>query len=303
MKSRNLLLLALAPSACLTLDGFIFTNEAVDTYGWDDDPCDPQLQGELAENEELLNGGLTADCHPSLIDAAHRSEGMLPLHEREVHWMYARADGATTTIFYSHGRAKHLGRYWDRVELLWGLGFNVLTYDYPQYGRSTGDRLDEHTMDENAEAVLAMAPTLEGVDPQDLFFYGYSLGSAPTTSLALRAFDNVDLPRPRGIILESAFCSVEALVQDGSFLDFPSDFFADAKLDNCGRIGKIDDSVALMILHGAEDDFILPANSDLLVEGAGRPVTYELVAGSNHSELPTVADEAYAQWLMAFTSQ
>jgi pimeloyl-ACP methyl ester carboxylesterase len=252
--AAHLLALVCTTGACLTLDGFIFTNEKVDAYGWDDDPCDPQLQGELSENEELLNDGPPASCHPSLIDLAHRSEGMLELADREVHWMYARADGATTTIFYSHGRSKHLGRYWDRVELLWSLGFNVLTYDYPQYGRSTGSVLDEHTMDENAEAMLEMLDTLEGVDPERVFYYGYSLGSAPTTSMALRAFERDDLPRPLGIVLESPFCSVEALVQDGSFLDFPGGFFADNELDNCARIGKIDESVELMILHGAQDE-------------------------------------------------
>jgi fermentation-respiration switch protein FrsA (DUF1100 family) len=298
MKLRNTSLLLVLASACLTLDPFIFTNEPVDEYGWDDDPCDPQLAGELAEVDELLNGGPPAGCHPSLIDANHRTEGMLPFEDREVHWVYARNDDPIATIFYSHGRSKHLGRYWDRVELLWGLGFNVLVYDYPLYGRSTGDVLDETTMDENAEAMLETLLDLPGVDPNQIYFYGYSLGSAPTTSMALRVFERDDLPRPRGIVLESPFCSVEALVQDGAFVDFPADFFADNKLDNCGRIGQIDESVSLSIIHGALDDFILPYNSQKLVDAAGREVRYELVEGANHSEIPVVIPDAYPQWVL-----
>ena len=301
MRRRTLSFVAclIGASACLTLDGFIFTNEAVEDYGWDDDPCDPQLQGELAETIELLEGGPEASCHPSLIDADHRMEGMLPFQDREVHWVYAINDDPIATIFYSHGRTKHLGRYWDRVELLWSLGFNVLTYDYPQYGKSTGDVLDEHTMDENAEAVLATLPSLPGVDLNQVYYYGYSLGSAPTTSLAITAFESSTLPAPRGIILESPFCSVEALVRDGAFVDFPGEFFADNELDNCGRIGKIDESITLSIIHGAKDDFILPANSQQLVDEAGREVRFELVADANHSEIPVVMGSAYDDWVVA----
>jgi pimeloyl-ACP methyl ester carboxylesterase len=285
----------MALASCLTLDPFVFTAEQVDEYGWDDDPCDPQLAGELAE-ERAARGGPPAGCHPSLIGPEWREEGFIKVGDRKVHWVYVRAEGSDETIFYSHGRRNHLGRYWDRVELLWSLGYNVMIYDYPTYGRSTGDEITEAKIYNNAEAVLKTLPDFEGVNPAKIYYYGYSLGSAPAFEMVLRAQDGT-VPAPGALIIESGICSFETLVQDGAFVDFPGSFFAEGEYDNCAKIGQVDADLPILIMHGADETFILPVHATQMRDNAKGNPEFHMIEGAKHADIPIVAEDEYEGWI------
>lgn len=308
MKTRPLFLAALTGlvgvAACLTLDPFLYTPVAVDEYDWDADPCDPQLEGELAPFIEQYTGEETPLCHPSRIPEASRREGLIELDEREVHYVFAHHGEVRSTIFYSHGRSRNIGRYWDRVEVLWEAGYNVMIYDYPQYGRSTGETLNESTVYGNAEAALELTSGFAEVDLDQLYFYGYSLGGGPTMELAVRGVRG-DGPMPTGIITESIFCSIEALIQDGSGLNWPGDFLANDVYDNCGKLETIHDEqpdLPVMILHGDADDFILPTHAELLRERAGDELIYRRIDDGVHSNLPAIEGiETYLGWLRDVT--
>ncbi|MCB9748888.1 MAG: alpha/beta hydrolase [Myxococcales bacterium] len=286
---RTLALLALATlSACLSADPFFFNGREVDGYDWDADPPDPDLEGDLED-----------EAHPSRIGPESRVEGVIELAGREVHYVYAHRDDAAATIFYSHGNHLNLGFYWQRVELMWSWGYNVLIYDYPSYGLSTGDA-SEQTMYENAEAALELLPTLPGVDPERVFFIGFSLGGAPATEMAIRAQRGEVSIRPRGLLTESAFCSAEALVQDGTWLNFSGEFLVDGAFDNCGRVAALDPSLRTYILHGTADSFVVPRHAEFLKRAAGDGARLEWFEGAEHSKVPLVDPPRYEALLREF---
>ena len=268
-----LLLLA----SCLSLDPFLFGNEPVDEYGWDDDPCDPLLTGEVTE-----------ECHPSRVPPEERTEGFVD----GIHYVFAHRPGATTTIFYSHGTGRHLGRYWDRVELMWELGFNVMIYDYPGYGRSEGEP-DEASVYASAEAVLGVLPSMPDVDPAQVVFLGYSLGGGPTYEMALNGPIT-----PRAVVSEATFCSIEALVQDGAKLSIPGGFLSTVAFDNCAKAAQLPETIPVTIIHGADDDFVLPDHGRALARAVGEGVTLHMVPGAGHSTIPAVARADYERWLL-----
>ena len=304
LASLSMACAALGFAGCLTLDAFIYSPEQVSEYDWDADPCDPQLEGELAPFIELYTGEDTPLCHPSRVPESSRREGFIELDDRDAHYVFAHHGEVRDTIFYSHGRSRHLGRYWDRVEVLWEAGYNVMIYDYPQYGRSTGDTLNESTVYGNAEAVLELTTTFAEVDPDRLYFYGYSLGGGPTMHLALRGVRG-DGPAPTAIIAEAIFCSIEALVQDGSGLNWPGEFLAEDVYDNCGKLESISDldpDLPVMILHGDVDTFVLPTHAELLREGASEDLIYRRIDRGEHSNLPVIEGlETYLGWLRDIT--
>lgn len=272
---------ALSASGCASLDGFLFAPERVE--GYDFDGVDPRLDGELS------------DPHPSLVGPADRFEGFVTDAEgNRIHWVFARRPGATDTFFYSHGRARHLGRYWDRIERLWSLGYHVLVYDYPGYGRSTGEP-SERGLYASAVAAFSVLSTLPDVDPARVWLYGYSLGGAPTFELALRVLT----PPPRGLVSEAAFCSVGALVEDGAFLDLPASYVSSFEMDNCAKARAL--ALPVLLLHGTEDDFVVPRHAQRLKESAPA-ARLELVRGAGHDDIPTVAGESYGGWLAELTS-
>lgn len=270
---------AAALAGCLDLDGSLFQPTRVAGYDWDS--ADPNLDGELT------------DPHPSLVPEGDRFEGFVSAAGERIHYVFARRTGATETILYSHGNTDHLGRYWDRVELLWDQGYHVMIYDYPGYGLSSGDP-DEAGVYASARAVLAELPAMPGVDMDRLWLYGFSLGGAPTFELATTsevAF--------RGILAESIFCSVEALVHDGAFLDLPRDYLSDIVMDNCDKIARVD--VPVLLMHGLDDGFIVPRHVDMLAAAQPAAVV-QRVPGADHSDLPVVAED-YLTWVDEFLAQ
>lgn len=279
--------LGLVVAGCLTVDPFFFNGVEVDGYEWDADPPDPDLEG---ENTTL---------HPSKVPTDAMIEDLLEVDDRLVHYVYAHRPGAAATIFFSHGNARHLGRYWERVEWLWERGFNVMVYDYPGYGLSTGDP-DEASVYENAAAVLAVLPTLVDFTPERVVFYGYSLGGAPTYELALRGVRGDSL-RPHAVVSESAFCNVDALVEDGTFIGLSGSFLAHNKFDNCGKIAQLDD-VPLLVVHGGSDSFIVPRHAHLLVEASGGRADLHIFPGAEHSTVPSVGGDEYWALMLEFLS-
>jgi fermentation-respiration switch protein FrsA (DUF1100 family) len=270
---------------CMSIDGFLYNGAPVDAYEWDADPPDPDLEGAFTP------------LHPSTIGPRWRIEGLLEVEGRDLHYVYAHRPDALATIFYSHGNYRNLGHYWERVELMWSLGYNVLIYDYPGYGLSTGEP-DEASVYANAAAALAELTTLPGYDPDALIFFGFSLGAAPTFELAARGVRG-EGPRPRAVISEAAFCSVEALVQDGTFLGLSAAFLSEHRFDNCAKIAALE-GTPTMILHGEDETFIVPRHAEMLAERASGPLTLHMIPGATHSDLPAVAGVDYREWIAAF---
>jgi pimeloyl-ACP methyl ester carboxylesterase len=265
----------------MSLDPFLFKPETVEEYHWDE--VDPQLDGELT------------DPHPSLVGPDDRFEGFAEAGGRQVHYVFARRPGATDTIFYHHGNRKHLGRYWDRVELMWQLGYHVMIYDYPGFGRSEGAPTEEGIY-ENADAVLALLPTMPEVDPDRVWFFGYSLGGGPAYEFAARA-ERGEALAPLGLISEATFCSIAAMVQDGAFVDMPASYVTNFEFDNCAKAATL--TVPVLLIHGAEDSFLVPRHAHMLAEAAPGAELH-LVPGAEHSDIPLVAGSSYEDWLRDF---
>ncbi len=268
-------LLAASAGGC-TLDNFLYHPVRVD--GYDFDGVDPNIDGDLT------------DPHPSIVGPDLRIEGFADAEGDAIHYVYARRPGATATILYSHGNSLHIGRYWDRVERMWSMGYNVLIYDYPGYGLSEGEP-SERSVFASARAALRALLDMPGVDPGRIYFVGYSLGGAPTYELATDTETTGVVPR--GILTESAFCNVETLLQDATFLDVPAEFVANNRLDNCAKIGRVPAGIPVVILHGDADAFVRPLHAERLYDRAREPVFLVWAEGADHTDVPLVLGEAY----------
>lgn len=277
-------LLLCALPGCRAVDAVFFLPSAP-TDGYDFDGVDPDLDGDIS------------DPHPSIVGPDDRREGFVETPSGRVHWVFARRDGATTAILYSHGNAANLGRYWDRVERLWSLGYNVLIYDYAGYGLSEGEPSEAGTFDaaQGALEVLAAQPEVERV-----WLYGYSLGGAPTYELAARA-ERGEAPRVEGAISESAWCSVREVLSDGAQVGVPSHFVTDLEMDSCARVRELE-ATPLLLMHGTDDPTIPIRHLHLLEEAAvGLDATAIEVEGAGHHDVPVVAGADYDAWIVART--
>ncbi|MCA9698205.1 MAG: alpha/beta fold hydrolase [Myxococcales bacterium] len=298
-RSALLLLLPVFAASCLTMDAFLFNGMPVDEYRWDDDnPCDPQLEGDFVY--VAREQGKSAGCHPSLVPPASRIEDFVDADGVAIHYVYAHhGDAPTTTILYSHGNHHHMGSYWDRVEQLWGWGYNVLIYDYPGYGRSEGET-SEAGIYASAQAAAELLPTLPGVDPDRVFFYGYSLGGAPTFELALRAEQGDLAVKPRALATEAAWCNLDIMIGEATYIGMDKEYLLSFDFDSCRKLAELDPQLPLMILHGTEDTTVQIENARALARAAPGEAELHIVEGGEHYDLPLFVPEDYESWMRGF---
>jgi pimeloyl-ACP methyl ester carboxylesterase len=157
-----------------------------------------------------------------------------------------------TVIMYCHGNRDHMDFYWQRAKLLANSGhknrFGVMMIDYRGYGLSEGKPTEDGLYADVDAAVKWLKE--KGLASERLIMYGFSLGSAPSTKLTSEPRSLI----PAKLLLEAPFANAETMVQDGSGLAMPGEFFTDLKINNAESIKTI--KQPFFWIHGEADDFL-----------------------------------------------
>jgi fermentation-respiration switch protein FrsA (DUF1100 family) len=184
-------------------------------------------------------------------------------------------------VLYCHGNAKNIDHFARRVQALWSQGYTVLIFDYRGYGKTPGTPTEAGTYEDGRAARRYFGQRVDlGVAPERTVLYGYSLGAAICTQLA------VETPAP-GLILEAPFASVEELITDNADADLPATWFADAAYDNRDKISG--HGGGLLVMHGSHDDYLQPRYGEeisLAAEDHAEPNHLWIVEGATHSTVP-----------------
>jgi len=155
----SLAFVALGATAC-KLDSIVFSGDAVETYA------------------------IPATAIPDSL----RSEVQFPSAGETLFGYHLRQPGSAARlgIVFSHGKGGNLAQdeEWAHAEMLWRAGFDVLTYDYRGFGKSTGKSEDETTLIVDAQAALQFLGSRLAGGTSRIVSYGHSLGSAPAIALA-----------------------------------------------------------------------------------------------------------------------
>ncbi|MCS6857797.1 MAG: alpha/beta hydrolase, partial [Sandaracinaceae bacterium] len=267
-----------------------FAGERIDDYRWDH-PAPPELDGDL-----------TAP-HASIVPAADRDEGFIALDDgTPIHWVFAHRNGATATILYSHGNGPHLGRFWDRAERLWEIGFHVVIYDYPGFGLSEGSPSEEGCYRAGL-AVLRMLSQREDIDAHKITHYGFSMGSAIAFEVVGRTLEEREknpsspVQAPLALIGENGWCSIEEMARDATFLKIPGFIVSKMRFDACARLERFP-SFPILLFHGLRDRVVPPRQLALLEQRARIPLRTVRIPEASHADLP-IAGEPYSPWVKA----
>lgn len=192
-----------------------------------------------------------------------------------------------TGILYCHGNNRNLAAFARRIEALWAQGYTVWAFDYRGYGKTAG-KPSESGLYADARAVrryISESAAL-GSTSERLALYGYSLGAAVATQMAVEA-------RTPALVLEAPFASVKRMLRDNIRLSIPAPWLVDARYDNESKIPQ--HQGALLVMHGNKDDYLRPsygARLSALAQGSASPNIFVLVPGADHETVPCQVKKA-----------
>ena len=264
-RSTSTLLMALAASGCMRLDGFVFSTKPVEDLATDmlaGSKVPAQLREEVTEivtedgtkvNAYLLSHSET-DGHPASLHLTRPSIG----------------------IVYAHGQSNNLISSTPRLDILWDLGFTVLGYDARGYGKTQGTATQ---VGQEADARAAVRYLETKLHPERVALYGRSLGSLFMTKVA------AEEPNARALILESPVLSLQKIIDDSMSVDTPAGWYMDSAMSNEAELPKF--KGALLILHGDADDYVKFEYGQRLHELAtATPNEFVAVPGADHGNVP-----------------
>ena len=250
----SIVIMAIFFPGCMSMDAFLFNNSAKDSYE--------------------LPGNTIAD---SLINEVKLDSDGYTLYG---YWIESSGERVGITILYCHGNKDNIDEYWDRVMLLHKLGANIFIFDYRGFGRSEGETSEEGLY-ADGEVALDYVLSTQGVSPDSLCIYGYSLGNVVSIYLTAR------IAPPLCLIAEAPFASANSLTQSAITIDIPPLWLTDGEFDNAEKIRDIE--CPLLLFHGDSDDMVrYRDNGRIVFENAPEPKSLAFIEGANHDDIPDI---------------
>lgn len=287
MKIIYFLLLILTFSACqkMDLDQLAFPSVELDAY----DFGESEISAEYEIDESMV--------HLIPITSIDKATGTA----YKIYSVYLgdlNTIATDTIILYSHGQAKHMDYYWGRAQLLANLesknNYGVLMMDYRGFGMSEGIST-EIGLSEDVEACIDWLVT-QGVQEENTFFYGFSLGVIPTLDLIANKTDFT----PSKVIIESPLASVENLTNTSTLINVDPSFVVSLNFNNAETMKDV--KIPLCWLHGREDDYIELSNGQLVYDNHSQAYKEaHIIDNAGHGDIPEIMTyETYLECVNTF---
>ncbi|MEG4053992.1 MULTISPECIES: alpha/beta fold hydrolase [unclassified Microcoleus] len=278
---------------------------AVDSvHGWwipasENPPSPPFARGGARKGEAVpsVNTG-DSDTPPSppLARGGARGVGTSPQSERPAVAPVPPLNkgGLGGVVLYLHGNASNVGANVEHAYRFHRLGLSVFVMDYRGYGKSQGDFPSESQVYEDAQLAWDYLVKQRGINPNQIYLYGHSLGGAIAIDLAVRH------PEAAGLIVEGSFTSTRAMVnfQKGLFWMFPIDLLLTQRFDSLSKVDRL--QMPVLFIHGTADNVVPVEMSKKLFDAAPEPKQLYIVPEGGHTNVAQIGGAEYLQILSQF---
>ena len=190
-----------------------------------------------------------------------------------LHGWYVPGDSETTLLWF-HGNGGNIGHRVDELAMVHArLGANVLIFDYRGYDNSEGSP-SERGIYRDARAALAYLKTRPGLDPEQVVYFGRSLGAAVAIELA------GDQP-PAGLVLVAPFASLGDMARV-AYPFLPLNWLLGNRYNSVTRVSQLHQP--LLILHGDQDEIVPLSQGEQLHQAANPPKSFQVLPGAGHND-------------------
>ena len=204
------------------------------------------------------------------------------------------ANGGRCTLLLFHGNGELAADYDDAWPQYEAFGAALAVAEFRGYGQATGAPTLRAVIED--AAAIAEAVAVDG-DGGPVIVMGRSLGGAAAHELYARPPAGVI-----GVVLESAFSHLGDLIRRRGLR--PPAVFREAELATFDPLRKIARGrLPLLVLHGGDDELVVPAEARAAYEAASSAASRELVfvPGRGHNDL--MRGEVYWEALAAFVER
>jgi uncharacterized protein len=200
---------------------------------------------------------------------------------------FVPAVNARFTVLYCHGNGGNMMYFLETVNFLNKLGLNCFVFDYRGYGKSNGTP-DEDGTYLDVRAAYRWLTKKKGVPPQQIIFFGWSLGGSIAAYLAAK------VKSVAGLVIESSFTSYRDIGH--IFYPYmPVKWFARFNYPTIDYVRKV--TCPVMVIHSRNDEMI-PFEFGLdIYDAANEPKKFVEIFG-RHNDGFLVSAETYKNaWL------
>ena len=213
---------------------------------------------------------------------------------------------STKYVILSHGYTDNRMGSLKYVPMYMDLGYNSIIYDLRGHGENERDFTTYGTRESKDLKCLIDDTGERYTDLTKLGLHGESLGAA-TTITVLGEKPEVDFA-----VADCGFSDIENVLKEGyrnahvpTFLvdvaDFTGRFRYHYSLKAMRPIDSLDENtVPILFIHGADDHFILPKNSEDMADRTKGYSELHLIPGAGHAESILTEPERYEAYVKGF---
>lgn len=211
-----------------------------------------------------------------------------PEKDIELEGWYWPARKGLPTIVYFHGNGQAY-QYWaNKVTHYYQQGYGVLFTDYRGYGGANG-KPSEQGIYQDARAFLKALTQEKNVPPEQMVYYGESLGTGVAVQMATEML-------PKALILESAYSATSDIAKSRYWM-FPVELLMKDQFRSIDKIQNL--SIPKLFIHGEKDNVIAVRFAYKLFEKAQEPKRIKIVPNAGHNDL---YDHGAALHILSFLS-
>ncbi len=214
----------------------------------------------------------------------YATQAIIQGHCGDLHIAKWDIKGAKGTLMMFHGNGESLASINDYAWAFHQLGYNLMAWDYPGYGRSQDCDFNEHDL--LADAEIAYAWLAKQESPKRIYLFGYSLGTGLALSVARQHPENP-------VFLVAAYDSMLNVAKDAMPAWLPVEWLMRYPLPAWSYAKATQQPIYL--IHGTRDHLIKPERAKALLAAAPTRMHIEWVEDVGHTD-----DALFAyrnQWL------
>jgi uncharacterized protein len=213
---------------------------------------------------------VSVDWKPTAGDS--QTQAMIGGRCGKLHVVMWKVNHAKGTLMMFHGNGETLATINNSAHAFLALGYNLMAWDYPGYGRSTDCWFTQNDLLGDSEAAYQWLATQE--KPERIYIFGYSIGTGLALSVEAHHQQNP-------VYLVAAYDALVNVAKDYTFDLLPVKFLMRYPLDTHIWVNQIRQPIYL--IHGDQDRLIKPERARMLVKTADGKVKIEWVHGAGHS--------------------